>query len=174
MTTTTGPTGYQHMIFVNLPIRDVTAARSFWEELGYGFSDVFRQDDQCECLQISDSIFAMLLSRDMYATFTSKTIIDARTTSGALLCLSAPSREAVDELVDRAIAAGGADTTREGQLQEDSMYGRAFEDPDGHTWEVLWTPPLPRADPGAPTTGECVLPHVVHGTGKRLAKKPTG
>ena len=131
-----------------MPIRDVTAARSFWEELGYGFSDVFRQDDQCECLQISDSIFAMLLSRDMYATFTSKTIIDARTTSGALLCLSAPSREAVDELVDRAIAAGGADTTREGQLQEDSMYGRAFEDPDGR-----WTPPLPRADPGAPTTG---------------------
>lgn len=135
MTTTTAPTGYQQLIFVNLPVQDVTASRRFWEGLGYSFSEQFREDDTAECLQISDTIFAMLLSRQFYATFTDKPVHDPRQASAALLCLSAPSREAVDRLADAAVAAGG--TEPRPATDQPPMYSRCFEDLDGHTWEVL-------------------------------------
>ncbi|WP_329301885.1 VOC family protein [Streptomyces sp. NBC_00659] len=129
---------YQQMIFVNLPVSDVAASRKFFTELGYTINPQFSTDD-CACVVISDTIIAMLLGRQRYADFTKKEIADATKTSEVLLCLSAESREKVDELVDAAIVAGGSGT---GEAQDQGfMYGRAFDDLDGHTWEVMWMDP---------------------------------
>ncbi|MFF0224579.1 VOC family protein [Streptomyces sp. NPDC004629] len=129
---------YQQMIFVNLATADVEASKRFFTELGYTINPQFSGDD-CACVVISDTIVAMLLSKERYATFTSKEIVDSAKASEVLVCLSAESREKVDELVNRAIAAGG---TASGTPQDHGfMYGRAFDDLDGHTWEVVWMDP---------------------------------
>ncbi|AYN39163.1 glyoxalase [Streptomyces dangxiongensis] len=129
---------YQQMIFVNLPVTDLDASKRFFTELGYTINPQF-SDEKAAAVVISDTIVAMLLTRPFYATFTKKEIADATTTSEVMLCLSAESREQVDELVDRAISAGG---TASGESQDHgSMYGRAFEDLDGHIWEVMWMDP---------------------------------
>ena len=129
---------YQQMIFVNLPVNDVDTSKKFFTELGYTINPQFSTDD-CACVVISDTIIAMMLSKQRYSDFTKKEIADATRTSEVLLCLSAESREKVDELVDAAIAAGGSGT---GEAQDQGfMYGRAFDDLDGHTWEVMWMDP---------------------------------
>ncbi|MFE5404016.1 VOC family protein [Streptomyces sp. NPDC056580] len=129
---------YQQMIFVNLATGDVEASKKFFTELGYSINPQFSTDD-CACVVISDTIVAMLLGKQRYADFTKKEIADSTRTSEVLLCLSAESREKVDELVDRAIAAGGSSS---GETQDHGfMYGRAFDDLDGHTWEVMWMDP---------------------------------
>ncbi|MEV2252563.1 VOC family protein [Streptomyces sp. NPDC050147] len=125
---------YQQMIFVNLAVNDVDSSKKFFTELGYTINPQFSTDD-CACVVISDTIVAMLLSKPRYQDFTKKQIADSTTTSETLLCLSAESREKVDELVDKAVAAGGT----EGKTQDfGMMYGRAFDDLDGHTWEIMW------------------------------------
>ncbi|MET7605179.1 VOC family protein [Streptomyces avermitilis] len=129
---------YQQMIFVNLAVDDVDASKKFFTELGYTINPQFTTDD-CACVVISDTIIAMLLSKQRYADFTKKRIADPTTTSEVLLCLSAESREKVDELVDKALAAGG---TSSGETQDHGfMYGRSFDDPDGHSWEIVWMDP---------------------------------
>ncbi|MFE1311605.1 VOC family protein [Streptomyces sp. NPDC058755] len=129
---------YQQMIFVNLATADVEASKKFFTALGYTINPQFSSDD-CTCVVISDTIVAMLLSKQHYATFTKKEIVDSTTSSEVLVCLSAESREKVDELVDKAIAAGGKPS---GETQDHGfMYGRAFDDLDGHTWEVMWMDP---------------------------------
>ncbi|WP_105973719.1 VOC family protein [Streptomyces geranii] len=133
----TSPT-YQQMIFVNLPVSDLAASKKFFTELGYTINPQF-SDDNAASIVISDSIVAMLLTKAFYATFTSKEIADATKTSEVLIALSAETREKVDELVDKALAAGGSPT---GQTQDlGFMYGRSFDDLDGHTWEVVWMDP---------------------------------
>lgn len=125
---------YQQMIFVNLAVNDVDSSKKFFTELGYTINPQFSTDD-CACVVISDTIIAMLLSKPRYQDFTKKTIADSTTTSETLLCLSAESRDKVDELVDKAVAAGGT----AGRTQDfGMMYGRAFDDLDGHTWEIMW------------------------------------
>ncbi|MFJ3307978.1 VOC family protein [Streptomyces sp. NPDC086549] len=129
---------YQQMIFVNLATNDVEASKKFFTELGYTINPQFSTDD-CASVVISDTIVAMLLSRSHYANFTKKEIVDSAKSSEVLVCLSAESRAKVDELVDKAIAAGG---TASGETQDHGfMYGRAFDDLDGHTWEVMWMDP---------------------------------
>ncbi len=129
---------YQQMIFVNLATNDVTAAKEFFTALGFTINPQFSTDD-CACVVISDTIITMLLSKERYADFTDKEIADSTKTSETLICLSAESREKVDELVERAVAAGGTVT---GSTQDyGHMYGRAFDDLDGHTWEVMWMDP---------------------------------
>ncbi|MFF2999315.1 VOC family protein [Streptomyces sp. NPDC057950] len=129
---------YQQMIFVNLAVNDVDASKKFFTELGYTINPQFSTDD-CACVVISDTIVAMLLSKQRYADFTKKEIADPVRTSEVLLCLSAESRQKVDELCDKALSAGGSGT-REAQ-DHGYMYGRSFDDPDGHTWEVMWMDP---------------------------------
>ncbi|MES4889083.1 VOC family protein [Streptomyces sp. NPDC096012] len=129
---------YQQMIFVNLPVNDLDASKRFFTELGFTINPQF-SDEKAASVVISDTIFAMLLTKPFYATFTKKEIADATTTSEVLVCLSAESREKVDELVGRALAAGG---TESGEPQDHGfMYGRAFDDLDGHTWEIMWMDP---------------------------------
>jgi predicted lactoylglutathione lyase len=87
---------------------------------------------------LSDTIHVMLLSHDFYRTFTAKEIADAHRTSQMLLCVSEESRDGVDAMVSRAGAAGGRIDPGPKQQMGDFMYGRSFEDPDGHHWEVMW------------------------------------
>lgn len=123
------------MIFVNLPVADVARAKAFWEQVGFRTDPQFT-DENAVCVVFSDTICAMLLARDFYRTFTHKAIADGDT-SEVLIALSAESRERVDALVERAVAAGGKEA-RDPMEQGDYMYSRAFDDPDHHTWEAFW------------------------------------
>jgi predicted lactoylglutathione lyase len=129
---------YQQMIFVNLATNDVAASRKFFTELGYPINPQFSTDD-CSCVVISDTIITMLLSKQRYADFTKKEIADSTKTSEVLICLSAESREKVDELVEKAVGAGG--TANDDVQDQGFMYGRSFDDLDGHSWEVVWMDP---------------------------------
>ncbi|MER5441703.1 VOC family protein [Streptomyces sp. NPDC002790] len=129
---------YQQMIFPNLAVNDLAASTKFFTELGYERNAQF-SDDTAASIVISEHIVIMLLTKEKYAAFTKKSIVDSTSGSEVLLALSAESRGAVDELVDRAIAAGGTET---GEKQDHGfMYGRAFDDLDGHTFEVMWMDP---------------------------------
>nr|WP_314472510.1 VOC family protein [uncultured Sphingomonas sp.] len=93
-------------------------------------------NEQASAMVWSDEINVMLLDRAFYATFTDKTLIDAHTTSGVLLAISQDSREEVDAITEAALAAGGRETRERQDMGY--MYGRAFEDPDGHVWEPMF------------------------------------
>lgn len=121
-------------IFVNLPIADMARAQAFFKALGYHFNPQFT-NDQGACLVVGENLFVMLLVRDFYQTFTSKVVADAHTTSEVLVCLSCQSRDEVDTLVDRAVAAGAAAPRPAQDLG--FMYSRSFDDLDGHTWEFV-------------------------------------
>ncbi|MFB9264112.1 VOC family protein [Bradyrhizobium erythrophlei] len=124
------------LIFVNLPVSDLARSTAFYEAIGATRNPQF-SDDTASCMVISDTIYTMLLTHDKFRQFTPKKIVDARTSSEVLICLSADSRAAVDETVNKAKAAGG--TIDPGPQQDYGfMYGRSFEDPDGHIWEVMW------------------------------------
>ena len=123
------------LIFVNLPVADLAAARAFYEAIGFTNNPQFT-DETAACMVLTDVIHVMLLTHDKFAQFTPKRIADAKATSEVLICISADSREAVDEITEKALAAGG----REPREKQDYgfMYGRSFEDPDGHIWEPMW------------------------------------
>ena len=124
------------MIFVNLPVSNLARATAFYEAIGATRNPQF-SDETASCMVISDTIHVMLLTHDKFRQFTPKPISDARTTSEVLICLSADSRDAVDDTVSRAQGASG---TADPSPKQDYgfMYGRSFEDPDGHIWEVMW------------------------------------
>ncbi|MFF6978736.1 VOC family protein [Streptomyces sp. NPDC008343] len=129
---------YQQMIFLNLPVNDLGASKKFFTELGYSINEQF-SDDTTASVVISETIVAMVHTHEKYAQFTKKQITDATKSSEVLIALSSESREKVDELVEKAVAAGGSVT---GETQDHGfMYGRAFDDLDGHTWEVVWMDP---------------------------------
>lgn len=126
------------MIFVNLPVADLPRSMRFFETLGYGFNKQFT-DDTAACLVISEHICAMLLTHDKFRQFTDKAIADATKVTEVLTCLSAESRNAVDALVDKAVNAGASEPRP--PVDYGFMYGRAFDDLDGHTWEIMWMDP---------------------------------
>ncbi|UQS24868.1 VOC family protein [Amycolatopsis thermalba] len=128
----------KQMIFVNLPVSDLDRAKKFWTDLGYEFNPQFT-DENAACLVFSDAIYVMLLRNEFFGTFTDKQIIDTAKSTEVLLALSAESREAVDALVDKAVAAGGRETRD--PMDYGQMYQRVFEDPDGHNWEIMWMDP---------------------------------
>jgi hypothetical protein len=124
------------MIFVSLPVSDIKRATAFYQAVGAVKNEQF-SDDTASCMVFSDTIHAMLMTHDKYRHFTSKKIVDAKTSSQMLLCISADTRAEVDDVVGRAKAAGGVlDPSPVDDY--DFMYGRSFEDPDGHTWGVNW------------------------------------
>ena len=123
------------MIFVNLPVADVVASTAFYEAIGMTKDPRF-SNAVASAMVWSDTISFMLLAHNFYATFTTKRIADAQTTSEVLLCLSQDSREAVDAITEAALAAGGAEP-RERQ-DHGFMYGRSFTDLDGHIFEPMF------------------------------------
>lgn len=126
------------LIFVNLPVRDLAAAKVFWTELGYTFNPQFT-DENAGCLVISDTIYAMLLTTDFFRNFTGKEVVDAAKATEAIIALSAASRAAVDSLVDQAVAAGATEPRE--PMDHGFMYQRSFDDLDGHQWEIVWMDP---------------------------------
>ncbi|BAN23182.1 VOC family protein [Caballeronia insecticola] len=125
-------------IFVNLPVRDLKRSMTFFKALGLSFNPAFTNDDAA-CLVIGENIYAMLLVEKFFQTFTAKPIVDAHAGTEALVCLSCESRAEVDDLVAKAVAAGGS-APRE-PLDHGFMYGHGFEDPDGHIWELVHMSP---------------------------------
>ncbi|MER7534848.1 VOC family protein [Streptomyces sp. NPDC097704] len=128
------------MIFVNLPVKDVNASKAFFEKLGFSSNPQF-SDETTACVVISDTIFAMLLEEPKFKSFMApgKEVSDATKSTEVLVTLSAESREKVDQLADRALAAGGGPA--KDPLEMGSIYGRSFADLDGHHWEVFWMDP---------------------------------
>ena len=123
------------MIFVNLPVADLAAARAFYEAIGATNNPQFT-DETAAAMVFSDTIHVMLLTHDKFSQFTPKRIADAHAVSEVLIAISADNREAVDEITEQALAAAG----REAREKQDYgfMYSRSFEDPDGHIWEPMW------------------------------------
>lgn len=124
------------MIFVNLPVSDVARSTAFYEGVGAIREPRFC-DGSTSMMKFSDTIAFMLLNHARFADFTSKTIIDSKTHVQTLLALSADSRDGVDEMVASAVTAGGRPDPNPVQ-DYGFMYGRSFEDPDGHIVEVVW------------------------------------
>ncbi|KIL35024.1 extradiol dioxygenase [Cohnella kolymensis] len=122
-------------IFVNLPVKDLNKSMEFFRSIGFEFNAQFT-DENAACLVISEHIYAMLLLEQFFGTFTKKEIADATRSTEVILALTADSKEKVDELVNKALAAGGKpsnDPTDHG-----FMYVWSFQDVDGHLWEVFY------------------------------------
>ena len=126
------------MIFVNLPVADLEVAKAFYLALGYTVDPRF-SDDKATSIVISETIVVMLLTTPFFASFCTKPVADARAVTEVRNCLSMESREAVDRLVVAAIAAGGR--PGRGTMDMGFMYGRDFDDLDGHAWEIMWMDP---------------------------------
>jgi hypothetical protein len=125
------------MIFVNLPVTDLERSTRFYEAVGATNEPKF-SNEMAAMMRFSDEVNVMLLTHDFYRSFTTKQIPDAHQSAQVLLCLSADSRDAVDAQVEAAGAAGANIDVTPKQDMGGMMYGRSFEDPDGHIWEVMW------------------------------------
>ncbi len=126
-------------IFVNLPVKDLDKSKAFFGALGYTFNPQFT-DANAACMVIAEgSIHAMLLVEDFFKTFTDKSLTDTSKSTEVLLCLSCESRAEVDDLVAKAVAAGG--TVPRKPQDHGFMYAHGFQDVDGHLWELVYMDP---------------------------------
>ncbi len=125
-------------IFVNLPVKDLTKSMDFFKALGFTFNLQFT-DDNAACMVISENIFSMLLQEEYFKTFTPKAVADATKTAEVLIALDCDNRAKVDEMVEKAVAAGGS--TYAEPKDHGFMYQHGFQDLDGHIWEVFYMDP---------------------------------
>ena len=125
-------------LFVNMAVKDLAKSKHFFGQLGFTFNPQFT-DDNAACMIVNEQAFVMLLAEPFFRGFTARQICDTSTHTEGLFALSCTSRAEVDDLVAKAVAAGGVDAEK---VQEHGfMYGRAFYDLDGHHWEVYWMDP---------------------------------
>ena len=129
-------------IFVNLPVKDLQKSVAFFTHLGYTFNPQFT-DENATCMIVDESIYVMLLVEKFFKTFTPKQVVDAKSSTEVILALSAPSRDKVDELVRKAVAAGG--TTPIEAKDYGFMYQHGYQDLDGHLWEIIYMDPAAAA-----------------------------
>ena len=122
-------------IFVNLPVKDLSKSMEFFTKLGFKFNPQFT-DDKAACMIIGENIYAMLLLEKFFKTFTKKEISDAKKSTEVLIAVDTESREKVDEMINKAIKAGGSIYNK--PQDHGWMYGHSFADLDGHQWEVLY------------------------------------
>lgn len=125
-------------IFVNLPVRNLNRSVEFFTKLGFKFNPQFT-DETATCMIVADDIFVMLLTEEKFKAFTPKQICDATKSTEVLVALSSESRGKVDEMVRKAVAAGG--TTYNEPQDHGFMYGHGFQDLDGHIWEIFYMEP---------------------------------
>ena len=123
------------MIFVNLPVKDLEASKGFFGQLGFEFNPDF-SDDTAGCMVVDENIFVMLLVEERFRDLINGEIADAGKATEVLTALSADSREYVDDMVSKAIAAGGKPWKP--AMEEGPMYGGSFQDLDGHVWELVY------------------------------------
>ncbi|MCR2806440.1 VOC family protein [Paenibacillus soyae] len=122
-------------IYVNLPVKNLEASRALFSAIGFEFNAQF-SDEKAACLVVGENIFAMLLQEEYFKTFTKKEIADATKTTEVLIAISADSREEVDGIVNRAVAAGASPASD--PIDHGFMYQWSFQDLDGHVWEVAY------------------------------------
>ena len=122
-------------IFVNLPVEDLNKTIDFFTKLGFKFNPQFT-DENATCMIVGDDIFVMLLVEKFFKTFTKKEISDTSKNTEVIVALSVEGRENVDQMINKAIEYGGKES-REPQ-DHGWMYGRSFEDIDGHLWEIIY------------------------------------
>jgi uncharacterized protein len=122
-------------IFVNLPVKDLNKTVEFFTKLGFTFNPQFT-DENATCMIVGKDIFVMLLVEKFFKTFTKKEISDTTKNTEAIVALSAQSREEVDQMMEKVVNAGG----KEARDPQDHgwMYGRSFEDINGHLWEIFY------------------------------------
>ncbi len=125
-------------LFVNLPVRDLERTKAFFAKLGFSYNPHFT-DDKAACMVLSEEGFVMLLQEPFFQTFTKRQICDTRAHTEAIFALSCTSREEVDELVKKAVEAGGSPAMD--KADHGFMYSWSFYDLDGHHWEVIWMDP---------------------------------
>ena len=125
-------------IFVNLPVKDLKRSTAFFTTLGFEFNPQFT-DETAGCMIVSDDIFVMLLTEAKFKEFTPKPICDATKSTEVLVCLSRESRDAVNDLVGKALSAGG--TSYAEPKDYGFMFQHGFQDPDGHIWELIYMDP---------------------------------
>ncbi|MEM5455616.1 VOC family protein [Paraburkholderia phytofirmans] len=131
-------------IYVNLAVDNLERSKAFFSAIGLSFEPQFT-NGQAACLILGENIYAMLLVKDLFKSFTRKSLCDPKESTEALVGLSCESREEVDALVAKALAAGG--TVPRAPQDYGFMYGHGFEDIDGHIWELI------HMDPNAKTAG---------------------
>lgn len=121
-------------MYLNLPVKDLRVSIDFFTKIGFSFDKTFT-NEQGTCMVIGENIFAMLLTEEFYATFINKDIANAEQTSELITALAVDSRHEVDKLVDSAVEAGA---TADKIEDHGWMYGRYFEDPDKHIWQIFY------------------------------------
>ncbi|MGS0755581.1 VOC family protein [Roseateles sp. GG27B] len=132
-------------IYVNLPIKDMTRSRAFFGALGYQFEPRF-SNEQGACLILGENLYAMLLVEPFFGSFVPhKAIGDATTAAEVLICLNCNSRDEVDAIVAKAVAAGG--TSPRPPQNHGFMYSKGYEDLDGHIWELMYVDASTAANP---------------------------
>jgi len=122
-------------IFINLPVSDLDKSMAFFKKLGFTFNLQFT-DEKAACLVLGENIYSMLLTKPMFETFTKKPISDAKKSTEVLIAIDVETKEEVDELVKKAVTAGGK-IYMEPQ-DHGWMYQHSFEDLDGHQWEIIY------------------------------------
>lgn len=122
-------------IFINLPVKDLQKSINFFTELGFSFNPTFT-DESATCMIIGENIFAMLLTEKRFSEFTDRPIADAHKTTEVLIAIDQPSKKAVDQVINKAVKAGG--TIYSKPQDHGWMYQHAFADLDGHQWEIAW------------------------------------
>ena len=132
------------MIFVNLPVADLDKSKAFYEAIGFTNNPMF-SDETAACMVLSDAIYVMLLTHAKWSSFTAKAIPDAKESAQLMLAINRDDRAAVDEINEKAARAGGKPDCNPKQ-DLGFMYGRSFEDPDGHIWEPFWMDPRAAQD----------------------------
>lgn len=126
------------MIFVNLPVKDLNRSVEFFSKLGYTFNPQFT-DETATCMIVSETIFVMLLTEAKFKTFTPKAITNAKQSTEVLLAFALDSRQAVEEMIRKAVAAGASTYAESNDYG--FMYQHSFEDLDGHNWEFFYMDP---------------------------------
>lgn len=127
-------------IFVNLSTKDLERAKAFFLGLGFSINPQFT-DANAACVVISENIFSMIITEEFFKRFTKKKIVDGHEVTECAVCLTAESREKVDEFVAKALALGATENIVPDMQVGDVMYGRSINDLDGHIWEIMWMDP---------------------------------
>lgn len=121
-------------VFVNLPVKNLEKSIHFFTELGFQFNPQFT-DENATCMLINENTFVMLLVEAFFQTFTTKELVNSKSSTEVIIAISAESNDEVNEIVKRALAAGGSPSNE--AIDHGFMYAWSFQDLDGHLWEVM-------------------------------------
>ena len=125
-------------LFLNLPVSDIQRSIEFYEALGFAFNTQFT-DATATCMLVGEDAYVMFLVHERFAGFSKRRVADPKKETTAIFSFSANSRAEVDEIVNKAVAAGA--TAGDDREDHGFMYEWSFYDLDGHGWGVFWMDP---------------------------------